>query len=85
MNRRGTGALALAAALLLPAVVRAEDTTETEAPALPSVADDHPVYLDRTGIEWVLPFERAQAAAKASGHPLLIKAVAFGTTKSGCW
>ena len=62
----------------------APDDALTEAP-LPTVPDDHPVRLDRTGIDWVLPFERASAISRKSGHPLLIKAVAFGTTKSGCW
>ena len=52
---------------------------------LPPVPDDHPVHLDRTGIDWVLPFERARAISRETGRPLLIKAVAFGTTRSGCW
>jgi hypothetical protein len=46
---------------------------------------DHPVQLDRTGIAWVLPFELAQSRSNETGHPLLIKAVAFGTTVTGCW
>lgn len=53
--------------------------------ATPSVPEDHPVHLDRTGIEWVLPFSAAQKQAEISGRPLLLKAVAFGTTKEGCW
>ena len=47
--------------------------------------DDHPVHLDRTGIDWVLPFAAARDASQRSGHPILLKAVAFGTTKEGCW
>ena len=77
--------LALVAATVTP-TLRAEDSP-SEAPkeTIPTVADDHPVRLDRTGIRWVLPFERAQATARKTKHPMLIKAVAFGTTKSGCW
>lgn len=54
-----------------------------DAPA--SLPNDHPVHLDRTGIEWVLPFAAAKQASEDSGRPLLLKAVAFGTTKEGCW
>ena len=73
-------------ALILGAVLAlAPWTAHAEEDPLPTVPDDHPVHLDRTGVRWVLPFERAHATAKERGHPLLIKAVAFGTTKSGCW
>ncbi len=83
MGRRASVTWALA----LVAVAAGAALADDEAPAAehPTVAEDHPVHLDRTGIRWVLPFERAQAVAKERGHPLLIKAVAFGTTKSGCW
>jgi hypothetical protein len=45
----------------------------------------HPVRFDRTGIEWALPFEAARERARAERRLLLVKPVAFGTTKSGCW
>ncbi|HIF39622.1 MAG TPA: hypothetical protein EYQ74_00815 [Planctomycetes bacterium] len=45
----------------------------------------HPVSLDRTGIEWALPFEAAQKRAREEGRLLAIKPVAFGTTVTGCW
>ena len=53
--------------------------------AAQEVPEDHPVHLDRTGIEWVLPFEAAEARSKRLGRPILMKAVAFGTTRAGCW
>lgn len=53
--------------------------------ALPQEGDPHPVSYDRTGIEWALPFEAARERARAEQRLLLIKPVAFGTTKSGCW
>ena len=52
---------------------------------LTPAADDHPVTLDRTGIEWAIPFASALDRARAQERLLLIKPVAFGTTKSGCW
>ncbi len=69
-------------ALVLAPSIQAE---EPPSKPLPTVPDDHPVRLDRTGIRWVLPYERTQATARKTNHPMLIKAVAFGTTKSGCW
>lgn len=68
--------------LVFTPLIRAEDPPPK---ALPTVPDDHPVRLDRTGIAWVLPYERALATARKTNHPMLIKAVAFGTTKNGCW
>lgn len=47
--------------------------------------DPHPVSYDRTGIEWALPFESAMTRAREQQRLLLIKPVAFGTTRSGCW
>ena len=46
---------------------------------------EHPVHLDRTGIEWATPFEAAQKRAREEGRLLAIKPVAFGTTVAGCW
>lgn len=68
-------------ALLLTSLLLASGAAAQE----PAVGEDHPVHLDRTGIEWVLPFEAAQAKSRSLGLPLLTKAVAFGTTKEGCW
>jgi len=49
------------------------------------LALEHPVHLDRTGIEWALPFETARKRAREEGRLLAIKPVAFGTTVTGCW
>jgi len=98
LNATPNAALAALLALTLAPSIRAEESPPQAPPqlppgapaqaakeTLPTVADDHPVRLDRTGIRWVLPYERAQATARKTKHPMLIKAVAFGTTKSGCW
>ena len=53
--------------------------------ALAGPASDSPLALDRTGIEWVVPFTEARDAAREGGRLLFIKPVAFGTTPSGCW
>jgi hypothetical protein len=44
-----------------------------------------PLLHDRTGIHWVVPFDKAVARAKETRRLLLIKPIAFGTTKKGCW
>ncbi len=46
---------------------------------------DHPLSKDRTGIRWVLPFKEAVKKAETEARLLLIKPVAFGTTKDGGW
>ena len=51
----------------------------------PQEPDEHPLQLDRTGLEWVLPYDAAVEAAEERGRLLLVKPVAFGTTQSGCW
>ena len=51
----------------------------------PAVQDGHPLSKDKTGLLWVLPFERAREQAKAHKRVLLIKPVAFGTTPDGGW
>lgn len=48
-------------------------------------AREHPVLLDRTGIDWQVPFESALSQAKESKRLIAIKPVAFGTTRNGCW
>ena len=60
-------------ALLLVAVLAAQG------------ADEHPLSLDRTRLEWVLPFETARTRAKEEARLLMIKPVAFGTTPDGGW
>ena len=45
----------------------------------------HPLTKDKTGIRWVLPFRDARAKAENEKRLLLIKPVAFGTTRDGGW
>ncbi len=45
----------------------------------------HPLDKDRTGMEWVLPFTAAKAKAAKEKRLLLIKPVAFGTSRDGGW
>jgi hypothetical protein len=49
--------------------------------AIPAQAEQ----LDKTGVDWVLPFEKALAKAKAEKRILLIKPIAFGTSPDGGW
>lgn len=46
---------------------------------------ENALVRDRTGIDWVYPFEKARAKAAEEKRLLLIKPVAFGTSKDGCW
>ncbi len=46
---------------------------------------DHPLTKDRTGLNWVLPFDKAKMQAGNSKRLLMIKPVAFGTKPNGCW
>lgn len=41
--------------------------------------------LDKTGVEWTLPFPKALERAKAGKRLLMIKPIAFGTDKKGGW
>ncbi|MHC4955556.1 MAG: hypothetical protein ACYTGZ_17025 [Planctomycetota bacterium] len=41
--------------------------------------------LDKTGLQWVVPFEDALAKAKTQKRILVIKPVAFGTSPDGGW
>ena len=50
-----------------------------------SPAEDHPLMLDRTGLQWALPFEKALERAEQEDRLLLIKPVAFGTDRAGGW
>ena len=47
--------------------------------------DTHPLKRDKTGIRWALPFTGALERARAENRILLIKPVAFGTTRDGGW
>jgi hypothetical protein len=53
-----------------------------EQPHAPRV---HPLLLDRTGIRWVVPFDTARAEARERQRLLLIKPIAFGSNREGCW
>lgn len=48
-------------------------------------AADSPLSLDRTGLNWVLPFEKARTTAGENNRLLMIKPVAFGTSLDGGW
>jgi hypothetical protein len=41
--------------------------------------------VDKTGIHWSLPFATARERATTEHRLLLIKPIAFGTEKNGCW
>ena len=41
--------------------------------------------LDKTGVKWVTPFEKALEQAKQEKRLLMIKPVAFGTSSDGGW
>lgn len=41
--------------------------------------------LDRTGVDWTLPFTRAQALAKERQRLIFVPVIAGGTDRSGCW
>ncbi len=45
----------------------------------------HPLLKDRTGIDWVLPFSAAKKKAATENRLLMIKPVAFGTSRDGGW
>lgn len=54
-------------------------------PGTSAAVQKHPLGRDRTGLAWVLPFEKARAKAAAENRLLMIKPVAFGTTPDGGW
>lgn len=58
-----------------------------QAPAGPPKACGAPAELlaDRTGIEWTFPFESALERAKRENRILMVKPIAFGTTRDGGW
>ncbi|MDH3590858.1 MAG: hypothetical protein OER88_03210 [Planctomycetota bacterium] len=41
--------------------------------------------MDKTGLAWIAPFDKALAAAKERSRLLFIKPIAFGTKPNGCW
>ena len=41
--------------------------------------------LDKTGVRWVAPFDKALEQAKTQKRLLMIKPVAFGTAPDGGW
>ena len=47
--------------------------------------EEHPLQKDKTGIQWVLPFEKAKEKASQKERLLMIKPVAFGTSVQGDW
>jgi len=47
--------------------------------------DEHPLQKDKTGLKWELPFKKAREKAEKENRILLIKPVAFGTSKNGGW
>lgn len=51
----------------------------------PLRAQQEPVCKDQTGIDWVLPFEAAVEHAEATNRILMVKPIAFGTTRDGGW
>ena len=48
-------------------------------------AQDNPIRKDKTGMRWALPFAKARQRSETEGRLLLIKPVAFGTSKDGGW
>lgn len=70
----------------LAVIIAAGATPWVAANQVPApAADDHPIQRDRTGVRWAFPFQKAQGEAKQRNRLLMVKPVAFGTTKSGCW
>ena len=53
------------------------------APA-PPAASCQPM-ADHTGIEWTFPFEEAYQRAQREHRILMVKPIAFGTTRDGGW
>ncbi len=52
--------------------------------ALLGQVDEGPVR-DKTGMRWELPFPKALERAKNGSRLLMIKPIAFGTSKDGGW
>ena len=48
-------------------------------------SQEKPVCKDKTGVAWVLPFTSARGKSTDLSRLLLIKPIAFGTTKDGGW
>ena len=76
--------------LIAPFVVVAAGCKAPQAPrAVPFRVDRHgaanALEQDRTGLRWVLPFPAAREKARAEKRLLMIKPVAFGTSRTGDW
>ena len=69
----------------LAALVVLSGTATAQDPKPAANSRQNPVRLDRTGMNWVLPFKNALAVAKQNKRLLMIKPVAFGTEASGGW
>ncbi len=41
--------------------------------------------IDQTGINWSMPFSKANEKAKTQNRIIAIKMIAGGTNKTGCW
>ncbi len=50
-----------------------------------AVQEEKPTCKDKTGVAWVHPFTEARKKAKETGRLLMIKPIAFGTSKDGGW
>lgn len=68
-------ALAVAAALALGEPACALDLPPAE----------HPMALETSGVRWYFPFDHALAVAREERRMLLMKPVAFGTTREAFW
>ena len=77
-----TAALALFALLVVPQQPVPQQPVPEQ---LQRPGSNHPLSKDATGIRWALPFTAARAAAEKRKRLLLIKPVAFGTTRDGGW
>ncbi len=54
-------------------------------PLLGQVRKGIALSKDKTGMKWVAPFEDATAVALKNKRILMVKPIAFGTDKKGCW
>ena len=63
---------------LLLALPLAQEPTPQGPPTCRAIAD-------QTGIEWTFPFSSALERAKRENRILMVKPIAFGTTRDGGW
>ena len=71
--------------LTMSLTLAAQDAPQAEAIEQERASAQNPLQLDKTGMQWVLPFSRAQETAAESKRLLMIKPVAFGTSPDGAW